>query len=353
MSWLESCRKPSGQKASDRACAKLAATVYCLLAQSAGAWAQAPAPAPAEGHPAPVVTEIAVTGERQAVVTRVDRKVYAVSRADEVERVPFVYTEDFVLPAAPGERGEQDYFRVYPSLHVARKLDENQTLTFSYAKRVSRPYWQALNPIVFRNDAYGVRTGNPDLKPSEVDSFETGWSRERGPSSLSATLFARKTYDEMTYVTIPISPTMVLNRPENIGESAYGGLELSASGRLLPRVDYRLSGKLFYYEIDAGNLGYAAARSTTTHQAKASLTFKTGARGRAQLDLQTWGKQLTPQGYRRGNTALDADFRYQWRPNVSLAATLSDVFESRHDQTILDTAEISGSNRVTQPGRIA
>jgi outer membrane receptor protein involved in Fe transport len=252
-----------------------------------------------------------------------------------------------------GERGEQDYSRVYPSLHVARKLVENQTLTFSYAKRVSRPYWQALNPIVIRNDAYGVRSGNPDLKPSEVDSLEMGWSRERGQSSLSATLFAKKTYDEMMFVTVPIGPTLILNRPENVGESVYGGLELSASGRVLPRVDYRLSGNLFYYEIDAGNLGYAGTRSTTTHQAKASLTFKTSAKSRTQLDLQTWGKQLTPQGYRRGNTALDAGFRYQWRPNVSLTATLSDVFETRRDQTILDTAEISGSNRVTQPGRIA
>jgi outer membrane receptor protein involved in Fe transport len=252
-----------------------------------------------------------------------------------------------------GERGEQDYFRVYPSLHIARKLDEHQTLTFSYSKRVSRPYWQALNPIVIRNDAYGVRTGNPDLKPSEVDSLETGWSRERGQSSLSATLFARKTYDEMTFVTAPISPTMVLNRPENIGESVTGGLELSASGRMLPRVDYRLSGNLFYWKIDAGNLGYAGTRSTTSHQAKASLTFKASARIRTQLDLQTWGKQLTPQGYRRGNSALDAGFRYQWRPNVSLTATLSDVFETRRDQTILDTAEIEGSTRVAQPGRIA
>jgi hypothetical protein len=55
---------------------KKAAAWMLLGATSAtGVHAQTPAPAPA-----PTVTEVVVTGERPAVETRVDRKVYAVSR---------------------------------------------------------------------------------------------------------------------------------------------------------------------------------------------------------------------------------------------------------------------------------
>jgi outer membrane receptor protein involved in Fe transport len=157
----------------------------------------------------------------------------------------------------------------------------------------------------------------------------------------------------LTFVTTQISPTVVLFRPENIGESLTGGLELSASGPLLAGVDYRLSGNLFYTEIDAGNLGFGGRQSTTSHTAKAAVIARTGSKGRLQLDVQTWGKQLTPQGYRRGNTTLDVGFRYRWRPNVSLTATVTDVFETRRDRTILDTPEVSGSTEVVQPGRIA
>jgi outer membrane receptor protein involved in Fe transport len=252
-----------------------------------------------------------------------------------------------------GQRDGQDYFRAYPSVHVSRKLDERQTLTFSYAKRVSRPYSQALNPIVIRNDAYAVRTGNPQLKPAEVDSIETGWSREQGQNSLSATVYARQIRDQVTFVTTPIDSTRVLIRPENIGESIAGGLELGASGRLRPGIDYRLSGNFFYDEIDAGNLGFRETRSTTSHEAKATLTLRIGPKSRTQLDLLSSGKQLTPQGYRRGSTALDAGFRYQWRPNVSLTATLSDVFETRRDRVVLDSPGISGLMHVSQPGRVA
>jgi hypothetical protein len=69
-----------------------------------------------------------------------------------------------------GERSDQDYFRSYPSLHLSRKLDE-QMLTVSYARRVERPYWQAMNPYRLEYEANEFDSGNPDLRPSIVDSL--------------------------------------------------------------------------------------------------------------------------------------------------------------------------------------
>ena len=246
----------------------------------------------------------------------------------------------------------QDYFRVYPSLHFADALDENHTLTFSYSRRVSRPYWQDLNPNVVRQNPTAFRQGNPALEPSEVDSLEAGWSFERGPSSWSATLYARRSHDDVTYVTTPISDTIVLTRPENLGESVSGGFELSAAGRLWPNLDYTLSGNVYYNEIDAGNLGFEGTRSTLAYEAKAALNWRASPRHRMQLNLSTLGKQLTAQGYRRGSTVLDAGYRFQLRPNFALVATVSDLFESRRDRTVLDSPAIYYASETRAPGRI-
>ncbi|MBC8027055.1 MAG: TonB-dependent receptor, partial [Steroidobacteraceae bacterium] len=250
------------------------------------------------------------------------------------------------------QRNRQDYVSAYPSLHFAREIGEQQSLTFSYSRRVSRPAWQDMNPFRVRMDPYALQEGNPDLQPTEVDALEAGWSREAGQRSLSATLYARRSRDEVTYVTTPISPTVVVTRPENLGESMSGGLELAASNRLMTNVDFRLSGNVYYNEIDASNLGFDDERSTIGYSAKAALTARIGERHRAQLNLNTSGKRLTPQGYRRGSTVLDMGYRYQLRSNFSLTASVSDVFETRRDRIVMDTPEISNSIRIQQAGRI-
>lgn len=246
----------------------------------------------------------------------------------------------------------QDYFRAYPTLHVAKKLDDERTLTFSYSRRVSRPDYQELVPFRWRVDAFAFRQGNPNLRPTLVDSVEAGWSRERHRSSLSATLYARRSRDNVTWVTTPLSETVVLHQPENVGETTAGGLELAASGRLTSWMDFRLSGNLYYSELDADNLGFDEERSTTTYAAKAAMNWKAGARNSGQINVVTTGKQLTPQGYRQGSTMLDLGYRFAWRPNLALVLTVTDLFDSRRDRTVLDTPELSSSSEMRQQGRI-
>jgi outer membrane receptor protein involved in Fe transport len=148
------------------------------------------------------------------------------------------------LQTPGGERSSQDYFRAYPSLHLARQLDEARMLTFSYARRVERPYWQAMNPHRLQFEANQFEAGNPDLRPSIIDSLEAGWSRDTGASSLAASIYWRRKRDSLTYVTTLISPTATLNTTQNLGEDRSGGVELAASGKIGTRLGYNLSANL-------------------------------------------------------------------------------------------------------------
>lgn len=84
---------------------------------------------------------------------------------------------------------------------------------------------------------------------------------ERGRTSLSAALYARRLTDNGDFVTTPVSATSVVTRPENIGENVSGGLELIASARPSPRIDFSFTVNAFYSQLDAGNLGFSARRS--------------------------------------------------------------------------------------------
>ena len=245
-----------------------------------------------------------------------------------------------------------DYFRAYPTLHFADKLDEHNTLTFSYSRRVERPFWRSLYPGVFRIDEHTLYAGNPDLKPSETDSLEGGWSWEDGRSSLSATVYARRTHDEFTDVNTLTDDDVLVVQPVNLGQSQSGGLELVASGRIVAGLDATLSGNVYYKEIDASNLGFDRKKSTISYEAKAALNWRVSERNRAQVNVEANGKELTPQGYKRGSVAVDVGYRFQVRPNFAVLVTASDVFASRRDQVVLDSLAITSSDTVRQPGRI-
>jgi outer membrane receptor protein involved in Fe transport len=245
-----------------------------------------------------------------------------------------------------------DYFRAYPTLHLADKLDEHNTLTFSYSRQVNRPFWRSMYPGVFRIDEQTLYAGNPDLKPSERDSLEGGWSWEDGRSSLSATVYARRTHNEFTDVNTLIDDDVLVIQPVNLGQSQSGGLELVASGRIVAGLDATLSGNAYYKEIDASNLGFDSKKSTVSYEAKAALNWRVSERNRAQVNVEANGKELTPQGYKRGSVQVDVGYRFQVRPNFAVVATASDVFASRRDQVVLDSLAITSSDTVRQPGRI-
>ena len=117
-------------------------------------------------------------------------------------------------------------------------------------------------------------------------------------------------------------------------------------------LDATLSGNAYYKEIDASNLSFGGKRSTISYEGKAALDWRVSTRNRAQVNVEANGKELTPQGYKRGSVAVDVGYRFQVRPNFAVLVTASDVFASRRDEVVLDTAAITSSDTVRPPGRI-
>ena len=81
-----------------------------------------------------------------------------------------------MLDALHSSSNKNDYLNLFPTLFVKRDLNEKGTdyLTFSYNKRIERPYYNDLNPYISYLDNYTIETGNPDLKPQFADNFEIG-----------------------------------------------------------------------------------------------------------------------------------------------------------------------------------
>jgi outer membrane receptor protein involved in Fe transport len=235
------------------------------------------------------------------------------------------------------QTNQNDYFRLYPTLHMGYTLSQSQTLNANYSRRVQRPNAQDLNPYEIYLDPYNYRAGNPDLKPQITDSYELGWQYRKGQAYYLATAYFRDTRDSVTDVVVDRGGGVLLTTRENLGKSRAAGLELVANGRLSPKLTYNLSGNLFWNEIDAANLGFAGDRSGTAVSGRANMNWQATPKDFFQINAFTSGKRLTPQGYREPFKMLNLGYRRKVNDKLSLVVTATDALDSFEDVTVVDT----------------
>lgn len=66
---------------------------------------------------------------------------------------------------------DRKYGRLFPSLFISNKMNEKNTVQFSYSRRINRPSFRQLAPWFYFQDPNTVNTGNPLLQPSITDAL--------------------------------------------------------------------------------------------------------------------------------------------------------------------------------------
>ena len=68
------------------------------------------------------------------------------------------------------------YFNIFPTAFVSYNINDKNRLALSYAKRINRPNYQAMNPFETIYDIYTSEKGNPYLKPQYSNNIEVKYS---------------------------------------------------------------------------------------------------------------------------------------------------------------------------------
>lgn len=234
-------------------------------------------------------------------------------------------------------KGDNDYFKLYPTLHMGYTLSQSQTLTANFARRVQRPGAQDLLPYRVYQDPLNYRQGNPNLKPQQTDSYELGWQYRKGPAYYLATAYYRESSNGVTDVVSDLGGGVLLTSKANLATSRNGGLELVANGRLTPKLSYNVSSNVYWNEIDASSLGFAGTRSLTAVSGRANLNWQATPKDFLQINAFSSGKRLTPQGHREPFQMVNLGYRRKVNDKLSFVVTAQDVLNSFEDTVIVDT----------------
>ncbi len=73
----------------------------------------------------------------------------------------------------------QEYFELFPNVGVDYQIDKNNILSASYARSISRPRYQSLNPFRYFINENNFNTGNPNLIPAITNRYQLSLSHKR------------------------------------------------------------------------------------------------------------------------------------------------------------------------------
>jgi hypothetical protein len=156
-----------------------------------------------------------------------------------------------------------------------------------------------------------------------------------------STVYYRYTYNSLTTITKELPNSVTLTTFENLSKSSSAGLELILSAGVGHIANVNLSTNTFYNTIDASALGYSSNKSDISWTASLSAGVNLTKTTMLQVTSNYTGEKLTPQGKRLPSFVLNSGLKQEFmKKKFIFVFTVSDVFNSLRDNSIIDTPSL-------------
>ena len=220
---------------------------------------------------------------------------------------------------------------LFPTVRFTRELPSDQEIQLGYSRRVNRPDDRLLNPFVYFTDAYTIQSGNPDLKPEFIDSYEFNYEKKFKWGNLTAESYYRQTNDVISQNIVLTSDHRLWLYPQNFGKNYTIGLDLGGNISFFKwwKVVPGLSISNFTQKATLDEISY----NTNNNYLAANLTTTFTIRENTRIQLTA--------GYTSPYHVIEGDFREQYYVNasarqdflkkkLSVTLTVNDIFSTNH-----------------------
>lgn len=222
---------------------------------------------------------------------------------------------------------------LFPGIYFSKKLKASQEIQLNFSRKISRPNFFQLMPVVMFADKQNYRIGNPQLKPEFKNIAEFNYNKIFTKGSYLGSGYFRYEEQPITDVAYPSveDPSVLVNTTVNGKSSIRYGIENTFKYTFFKNLDFTFNANAFYIYIrgtvvktepEVKAEGYA-------YNAKTVLSYKFPK----QITLQVNGNYESPRILLLGasnplysmDVSLNKMIGFKWIFN----ATVSDVFNSR------------------------
>ncbi|MTG96906.1 TonB-dependent receptor [Myroides albus] len=139
---------------------------------------------------------------------------------------------------------KKDYTKLFPTLYLTYNLNDNNSFSINYNRRIYRPAFWELNPFKWYITQYSVAGGNPKITPAFTDNIELSHIYK---GKLTTSISYSKTKDRFSqYPMVEESTNMQIYIRENIIDSEGFNANINYSFNTIPWLQSQIGGYFFY-----------------------------------------------------------------------------------------------------------
>lgn len=253
---------------------------------------------------------------------------------------------------ATSDYNNKKYNNFFPSAFLTYELSEQENISLSYSRRISRPRGRQINPFSNYSSNINIFRGNPDLDPAFTDAFDLGYLKRWKNFTLSTSAYLNRTRDAFQFVRlesgdfvttivdgVEVETAVILTTPINLATEYRAGFEFTLNYNPFKWWRLNTNFNLFRNETQ-GEYSYLNSQGDEITQDFDNVAYAWMARLNSRVTLPykiEWqtnmnyrAPQTTAQGKSRGNFGLNLAFSKDvLKDQGTIALNIQDVFNSR------------------------
>lgn len=250
------------------------------------------------------------------------------------------YTDIEIDQQTTSDFNSRDFTNFFPTVNLNYELNEKETLSLGYNRRIRRPRGFFLNPFPSRTSATNFFQGNPNLNPSLSNGLDVGYlNRISKKVTLNGSIFFRRAENTFQFVFLDTGETTIVNGvEENVLTRTPINLtrndRIGAEGTLTyaPSKKWRINANLNVFNSETvgvfEGIDYGATNFTWTARLNNKYTLPGGIDWQTRVNYR--GPTVNAQSESDG--IFSADFAFSkdlFKEQASLALNIRDIFNSR------------------------
>ncbi len=245
---------------------------------------------------------------------------------------------------------KNSYSDWFPTLNLSYELNDNESITLGFNRRISRPRGRFINPFPSRSSATNLFQGNPDIQPSYSNGVDLGYLKRFEQITLNGSIYFRRQTDVFTFILEDtgdqtlVGGTLVpiLRRyPINLASQNRYGFELNSSASFSKK--WRVNGNINFFanNLKGRHNGKIYDKKSASWSGRLSNTLTLPKKIDWQTNVYYRGPSENAESKSKGfasvSTAISKDVL---KDNGTLTFRVSDVFNSQRRRSNLLTETI-------------
>ncbi|NVN95162.1 MAG: TonB-dependent receptor [Bacteroidetes bacterium] len=223
-----------------------------------------------------------------------------------------------------------NYFSIYPSVHISKKLARKNEIQFSYSRRVNRPDMHDLNPFKDYSNPLMIRYGNPYLKPEYINSFEVGHSKYWNKTSFYTSIYYRQINDVIKRIAFLDTNGISNMTNQNLTKGTSYGVDFILEQEVLKW--WRINANFSYFRtmIEGNSIDGNISTDNYSWTSKLNSTMNFGKTLSIQISGNYRAPIITPQGKMHETYSADIAFKKDlFKEKFSVSFRVSDIFNTQ------------------------